>query len=56
MLCEVLERVLCEMQQARTVPYANIEQCGHFRDHSLVDAQRVAREILARRAHWLEAA
>ncbi|HET8763663.1 MAG TPA: S-ribosylhomocysteine lyase [Rhodanobacter sp.] len=38
------------------MPYANIEQCGNYRDHSLADAQRVAREILAHRAHWLEAA
>jgi len=38
------------------VPYANIEQCGRWRNHSLHDAQRVAREILARRADWLDAA
>lgn len=55
-LCATLERVLREMRQARAVPYANIEQCGNFRDHSLVDAQRVAGEILAHRAHWLAAA
>lgn len=55
-LCDVLERVLREMQHAGAVPYANIEQCGNYRDHSLADAQRMAREILAHRAHWLEAA
>lgn len=55
-LLPVLERILQEMQQARAVPYASIEQCGNWRNHSLPDAQRVAREILARRADWLDAA
>ena len=55
-LAGTLERILTEMQSAQAVPYANIEQCGNWRDHSLPDAQRVAREILAHRGHWLEAA
>lgn len=55
-LCKVLQRVLEEMQAASRVPYASIEQCGHYRDHSLEAAQRVAREILQQRATWLQAA
>lgn len=55
-LCQTLAQILAEMQDAQAVPYANIEQCGNWRDHSLSDAQQVAREILARREHWLEAA
>ncbi|HMN21066.1 MAG TPA: S-ribosylhomocysteine lyase [Ottowia sp.] len=55
-LLPVLERILQEMQQAEAVPYASIEQCGNWRNHNLADAQRVAREILARRADWLDAA
>lgn len=55
-LCATLQQILEQMQQAREVPYANIEQCGNYRNHSLADAQRVAREILARRAAWLDAA
>jgi S-ribosylhomocysteine lyase len=55
-ICIVLERILRDMQQATAVPYANVEQCGHWQDHSLEAAQAVAREILAQRAHWLEAA
>ena len=51
-----LARILEDMLQATAVPYANIEQCGHWRNHTLEGAQRVAREILARRAHWLDAA
>lgn len=55
-LCASLARILEEMQAATAVPYANIEQCGHWRNHSLADAQRVAREILARLTQWLDAA
>ena len=55
-LCATLGQVLEEMQHAREVPYANAEQCGNWRNHSLADAQRVAREILGRRADWLDAA
>lgn len=56
LLCATLAHIFTEMQDATTVPYANIEQCGNWQDHSVTDAQRVAREILAHRAHWLEAA
>lgn len=55
-LCDTLERILRGVRQAEAVPYADIGQCGNFRDHSLADAQRVAREILDRRTHWLDAA
>ena len=55
-LCAALARILEELQSAAAVPYANIEQCGNWRNHSLADARRVAREILARRGDWLDAA
>ena len=55
-ILDTLAQILEGMQQATAVPYANIEQCGRWRNHSLHDAQRVAREILARRADWLDAA
>ena len=55
-LLDTLAQVLEEMLQATAVPYANLEQCGHWRNHTLEGAQRVAREILARRADWLDAA
>jgi S-ribosylhomocysteine lyase len=55
-ICAVLARILTDLQAATAVPYARIDQCGHFRDHGLGDAQRVAREILARRSAWLDAA
>lgn len=55
-LCDTLGRILEEMQEASAVPYARIDQCGNWQNHSLADAQRVAREILARRGDWLDAA
>lgn len=55
-LCAALAQILTDMQTATAVPYANLAQCGHWRDHSVADAQRVAREILLQRAHWLQAA
>lgn len=55
-LCTALERILEDMQTAQAVPYANIEQCGRWENHSLEAAQAIAREILANRAHWLDAA
>ncbi|MGB6155321.1 S-ribosylhomocysteine lyase [Castellaniella sp.] len=55
-LCATLQRIFEDMQHAQAVPYASIEQCGHYQDHSLSAAQAVAREILARRTDWLDAA
>jgi len=55
-ICSVLQRVLEGILSAATVPYARVDQCGHFRDHDLERAQAVAREILMRRADWLDAA
>lgn len=49
---EILEGVLA----ADVVPYARIDQCGHWRNHDLVRAQAVAREVLARRAAWRDVA
>ncbi len=55
-ICAVLECVLCDVQDASGVPYARIDQCGQCRTHSLERAQAIARELLARRADWLDAA
>jgi S-ribosylhomocysteine lyase len=45
---EILEGVLA----ADAVPYARVDQCGHWRHHDLARAQAVAREVLAQRAAW----
>lgn len=55
-ICAVLARLLEAVAHATGVPYARIDQCGHYRNHGLSAAQAVAREILARRADWLDAA
>lgn len=55
-ICSVLQEILEAVQSATSVPYARIDQCGNWRDHSVERAQVVAREILAHRATWLDAA
>jgi S-ribosylhomocysteine lyase len=53
---QALETVLYGVLGATAVPYARIEQCGHWRHHDLAAAQAVAREVLAQRAAWREVA
>ncbi|OGS92928.1 MAG: serine protease [Gallionellales bacterium RBG_16_56_9] len=53
-ICGVLENILTDIQGATAVPYARIDQCGNFRNHSLSLAQKVAREVLATKSTWLE--
>ncbi len=54
-VCHVLEDILTAMQSAAAVPYARIDQCGNFRNHSLQLARKVAREVLQCKSTWLEA-
>ena len=49
---QALESVLRGVLTASAVPYACVEQCGHWRHHDLAAAQGVARGVLARRAAW----
>ncbi|MBU6469488.1 MAG: S-ribosylhomocysteine lyase [Gammaproteobacteria bacterium] len=53
-ICSVLENILTDMQSATAVPYARIEQCGNYKNHSLELSQQVAREVLAARSTWLK--
>ena len=57
---EVIEQTLAAVLRgvltATVVPYACIEQCGHWRHHDLAGAQGVARGVLVRRAAWREVA
>lgn len=55
-ICAVLERILGEIRTAACVPYARIEQCGNYRNHSLMRAQDLARQILAAKPHWRDVA
>ena len=53
-ICGFLEGILTDMQSATAVPYARIDQCGNYRNHSLDLAQKVAHEVLEARSTWLE--
>ncbi len=49
---DVYEKILSDVLNASEVPYANIEQCGNYRNHSLDLAQKLARRILEAKATW----
>lgn len=48
------EQILRDILVATEVPYANIAQCGNYRNHSLEMAQNLARRVLAARERWAE--
>lgn len=51
-ICQVYENILVDILHARAVPYANIEQCGNYANHSLELAQELARRLLDARERW----
>ncbi len=51
-IMDVYERILNDILSAAEVPYANIEQCGNYKNHSLEMAQALARRILDARDNW----
>jgi S-ribosylhomocysteine lyase len=53
-ICALLQGILTEVQSATAVPYARIDQCGDYRNHSLELARKVAREVLESRSTWLD--
>ena len=55
-ICGVLEKVLTEIQAATTVPYARIDECGDYVNHSVEVVRELAREVSAARPAWLDAA
>lgn len=48
----VYEKILKDILGAKEVPYANIEQCGNFKNHSLELAQNLAKRVLDGKANW----
>jgi S-ribosylhomocysteine lyase len=52
-ICSVYKRILTDILSATEVPYANIEQCGNYKNHSLELAQNVARRVLDAESNWL---
>jgi S-ribosylhomocysteine lyase len=51
-VCGVYEDILRDILQARDVPFTNIEQCGNYVNHSLEQAQALARRLLEAKANW----
>ena len=51
-ICGVYENILNDILKANEVPYANIQQCGNFKNHSLKLAQGVARRVLVAKSNW----
>jgi S-ribosylhomocysteine lyase len=53
-ICSAYEKVLNDILAATEVPYASIQECGNYQNHSLELAQNIAREILAAESRWLQ--
>ena len=51
-IMDVYEKILNDILIASEVPYANIEQCGNYKNHSLELAQVLARRVLDGKANW----
>lgn len=51
-ICDVYENILNDILISSEVPYANIEQCGNYKNHSVELAQDVARRVLESRSNW----
>lgn len=53
-ILDAYERILSDILNSRSVPYANINECGHWEHHDLELAKAVARRLLEQRANWLQ--
>lgn len=51
-ICRVYEKILVDMMNASEVPYADIAQCGNYRNHNLQLTQKLAQRVLEAKAHW----
>ncbi len=51
-ICSVYENILNDVLKASEVPYANIEQCGNYKNHSLEAAQKLAKRVLDAKSNW----
>jgi S-ribosylhomocysteine lyase len=45
-------KILNDILAAGEVPYANIEQCGNYKNHSLEMAQALAKRLLEAKSNW----
>ena len=51
-ICRVYEDILKDVLVASEVPYANIQQCGNYQNHSLDLAQKLASRVLDAKPQW----
>lgn len=51
-ILETYEKILQDILIASEVPYANIAQCGNYRNHSLELAQQLAQRVLDAKSNW----
>lgn len=51
-IMETYEKILNDILTASEVPYANIAQCGNYKNHSLEMAQALARRVLEAKERW----
>jgi S-ribosylhomocysteine lyase len=51
-IMDTYESILNDILTAGEVPYANIAQCGNYKNHSLEMAQALARRVLDSKAGW----
>lgn len=51
-IMDAYEKILNDILAAKEVPYANIAQCGNYRNHSLEMAQALARRVLEAKSNW----
>lgn len=49
---DVYEKILNDILTASEVPYANIIQCGNYKNHSLELAQALAKRVLDAKSNW----
>ena len=51
-IMDAYEKILNDILVASEVPYANIAQCGNYKNHSLELAQALARRVLEAKVNW----
>ncbi|HEX2995679.1 MAG TPA: S-ribosylhomocysteine lyase [Anaerolineales bacterium] len=51
-ILDVYEKILKDVLTATEVPYANIIQCGNYKNHSLELAQQLAKRVLDAKSNW----
>ncbi len=51
-IVDTYEKILNDILAASEVPYANIAQCGNYKNHSLELVQALARRVLEAKSNW----